>query len=146
MGPTALLLLRRKACWGFFRPKNPTDSARFEPANLGTKGQHATPRPPKPLYIYTHTYIHKAVSNFFFLLNLKCLEFSKNFHYWGYWKNKKVFIFILLLKNNTFVIVSTHHFYCNLCKKKYVAVTQKMYQTATFDLLRAVLRDFRLPH
>jgi len=23
-------------------------SARFEPANLGTKGQHATPRPPKP--------------------------------------------------------------------------------------------------
>ena len=33
----------------FFRPKNPTASARFEPANLGTKGQHATPRLPKPL-------------------------------------------------------------------------------------------------
>ena len=33
----------------FFRPKNPTASAGFEPANLGTKGQHATPRPPKPL-------------------------------------------------------------------------------------------------
>ena len=49
MGPTALLPLRRKACWGFFRPKNPTASAGFEPANLGTKGQHATPRPPKPL-------------------------------------------------------------------------------------------------
>ena len=49
MGPTALLPLRRKACWGFFRPKNPTASAEFEPANLGTKGQHATPRPPKPL-------------------------------------------------------------------------------------------------
>ena len=32
----------------FFRPKNPTASARFELANLGTKGQHATPRPPKP--------------------------------------------------------------------------------------------------
>ena len=29
----------------FFRPKNPTASAGFEPANLGTKGQHATPRP-----------------------------------------------------------------------------------------------------
>jgi len=28
--------------------KNPTASAGFEPANLGTKGQHATPRPPKP--------------------------------------------------------------------------------------------------
>ena len=49
-GPTALRPLRRKACWGFFRPKNPTASARLEPANLGTKGQHATPRPPKPLY------------------------------------------------------------------------------------------------
>ena len=40
MGPTALLSLRRNACWGFFRPKNPTASAGFEPANLGTKGQH----------------------------------------------------------------------------------------------------------
>ena len=50
MGPTALLPLRRKACWGFFSPlKNPTASAGFEPANLGTKGQHATPRPPKPV-------------------------------------------------------------------------------------------------
>ena len=29
--------------------KNPTASAGFKPANLGTKGQHATPRPPKPL-------------------------------------------------------------------------------------------------
>jgi hypothetical protein len=26
-------------------------SAGFEPANLGTKCQHATPRPPKPLKI-----------------------------------------------------------------------------------------------
>ena len=32
----------------FFARKNPTASARFEHANLGTKGQHATPRPPKP--------------------------------------------------------------------------------------------------
>ena len=31
----------------FFAPKNPMASAGFEPANLGTKGQHATPRPPK---------------------------------------------------------------------------------------------------
>jgi hypothetical protein len=49
MGQTALLPLRRKACWGFCRPKNPTASAGFEPANLGTKGQHATSRPPKLL-------------------------------------------------------------------------------------------------
>ena len=34
----------------FFALKNPTASARFEPTNLGTKGQQATPRPPKPLY------------------------------------------------------------------------------------------------
>ena len=40
MGPTALLPFRRKACWGYFRPKNPTASAGFEPANWGTKGQH----------------------------------------------------------------------------------------------------------
>ena len=33
----------------FFALKNPTASAGYEPANLGTKGQHATSRPPKPL-------------------------------------------------------------------------------------------------
>jgi hypothetical protein len=49
MGQAALLPLRRKACWEFSRPKNPTASAGFEPSNLGTKGQHATSRPPKPL-------------------------------------------------------------------------------------------------
>ena len=31
-----------------FALKNPTASAGFEPANLGTKGQHATSRPQKP--------------------------------------------------------------------------------------------------
>ena len=36
--------------WGFlFTLKNPTVLAGFEPTNLGTKGQHATSRPPKPL-------------------------------------------------------------------------------------------------
>ena len=40
MGPTALLPLRRKMCWEFFiRPKNPTASAGFAPAKLGTRGQ-----------------------------------------------------------------------------------------------------------
>ena len=34
-----------------FYPKNPTASARFEPTNLCTKGQHATPRPLKPFYL-----------------------------------------------------------------------------------------------
>ena len=31
----------------FFALKNPTASEGFEPANLGTKGQHVTSRPPK---------------------------------------------------------------------------------------------------
>jgi hypothetical protein len=34
IGPTALLPLRRKARWGFFRHKNPTASAGFEPASF----------------------------------------------------------------------------------------------------------------
>ena len=33
----------------FFALKNPTASAGFEPANFGTKGRHATSRPPRPL-------------------------------------------------------------------------------------------------
>jgi len=35
--------------WGIFRPKNRKALAGCEPANLGTKGQHAASRPPKPL-------------------------------------------------------------------------------------------------
>jgi hypothetical protein len=34
----------------FFALENPTISEGFEPANLGTKGQHATSRQPKPLF------------------------------------------------------------------------------------------------
>ena len=34
----------------FFALKNPTALVGFEPANLGTEGQHASCRPPKPLY------------------------------------------------------------------------------------------------
>jgi hypothetical protein len=33
----------------FFTFKNPMAWAGFEPVNLGNKGQHATPLPPKPL-------------------------------------------------------------------------------------------------
>ena len=35
----------------FVALKNPTASVGFEPANLGTKGQYATARPPKPLMV-----------------------------------------------------------------------------------------------
>ena len=41
--------------------KNPTASAGFEPANLGTKGQHATPRP-----IYYNTKKYTAVYKTYF--------------------------------------------------------------------------------
>ena len=67
----------------FFALKNPKASAGFEPANLGTKGQHATPRPPKPL-LYTYSifnigtfYIRMvtAVTN----LYLSCIFYVTNF-------------------------------------------------------------------
>jgi len=65
MGATALLPLRRKACWGLFRPKNSTASVGCEPANLGTKGQHATSRPPItqfPLHFSFHyTYMKRGM-------------------------------------------------------------------------------------
>jgi hypothetical protein len=57
MGQTALLPIRRTACWGIFRLKNPTASTGFEPANLGTKGQHATSRPPRPLTTLDYCFI-----------------------------------------------------------------------------------------
>jgi hypothetical protein len=38
----------------FFVLKNPTASAGFEPANLSTKGQYATSRPPKSINIYIY--------------------------------------------------------------------------------------------
>ena len=69
--PTALLPLRRKACWGFFRPKNPTASAGCESANLGTKCHHATSRPPKPLHLllgYNTVYFGKWWSAFRIIL------------------------------------------------------------------------------
>ena len=53
MGQTALLIYflseGRHAEDFFFALKNPTALAGFEPRNLGTKGQHATSRPSKPL-------------------------------------------------------------------------------------------------
>jgi hypothetical protein len=49
MGPTALLPSEGRRVEDFFALKNLTASAGLEPANLGTKGQNATPRPPKQL-------------------------------------------------------------------------------------------------
>ena len=61
----------------FFALKNPTASAGFEPANLGTKGQHAASRPLKQrphlhdwiLFLYNHDiakiFSHETGKNFF---------------------------------------------------------------------------------
>ena len=47
----------------FFRPKNPTASAGFEPTNLGTKGQHSTRRPPNHHTFYImNKWINKPTS------------------------------------------------------------------------------------
>ena len=40
-GQILLLPLRRKECEDFYARKIPTASARFEPANLGARGQYA---------------------------------------------------------------------------------------------------------
>ena len=39
----------------FFAMKNPTASAEFEPANLDTKGQHATSRP-----VFTNNFVRTS--------------------------------------------------------------------------------------
>jgi hypothetical protein len=43
-----------------FAPEKSEASAGFEPANLGTKGQHATSRPPKPIITVRLLIISKA--------------------------------------------------------------------------------------
>jgi hypothetical protein len=50
----------------FFALKNPTSSARFEPANLGTKSQHATSRPPKPINVIYADAVLKTCESFIF--------------------------------------------------------------------------------
>ena len=66
----------------FYHPKNPTALARFEPANLGTKGQHATPRPPKPRYtIYMACKIYSSRSkNLQILYNVYVCIIIQNAH------------------------------------------------------------------
>jgi hypothetical protein len=50
----------------FFALKNLTASAGFEPAYLGTKGQHATPRPRKPPSLFLT--FHLSMPGLFSLL------------------------------------------------------------------------------
>jgi hypothetical protein len=49
MGPTSLLALRRKACWGFFRSEKSDGFGRVRTLEPGVpEASMLTPRPPKP--------------------------------------------------------------------------------------------------
>ena len=83
MRPKALLPPEGRRVEDFFALKNPTASAGFEPADLGTQGQHATPRPPKPthsqlplqIFKYSFLYIYYVLSFRHFINNLvDCLR------------------------------------------------------------------------
>ena len=54
----------------FFALKNPTASAGFEPANLGTKGQYSTSRPPKPLILTLESTPKSSNSLIFIVISL----------------------------------------------------------------------------
>ena len=57
----------------FFALKSPTASVGFEPANLGTKGQHATSRPPKLLNRSCVLFIGRyLLENTFLFTNISC--------------------------------------------------------------------------
>jgi hypothetical protein len=60
--------LRRSACCGFFRPKNPMASAGFEPVILGTRGMLTT-RPPTPLTLWDTTDVITVASHLMATLN-----------------------------------------------------------------------------
>ena len=66
----------------FFALKNPTASAGFEPADLGTKGQLATPRPPKPVYWTYHTFMSHLFNvhfNIIFVRSMSVKRISQEF-------------------------------------------------------------------
>ena len=71
MGQTALLPFEGRRAEDFFALKNPVG---FEPANLVTKDQHATSRPPKPLnYMVTCTFIEMLLR----ILLIFAFEFAR---------------------------------------------------------------------
>jgi hypothetical protein len=63
----------------FFALKNPTASVGFEPANLSTKSQHATSRPPKPMVCISSNNDRHPVSKSFTPLHYTCRHFT-SFH------------------------------------------------------------------
>ena len=107
-GQTALLPFRRKACWGFFRSEKP------ELANLGTKGQYATSRSPKPLY-YGHG----------IMCDLKTVKLSLIWYFCRMYNDSNAKIFFSFLfhgfncrytrENNMKIDTKERHIYVWLC-------------------------------
>jgi len=64
----------------FFALKNPAASAGFEPMNLGTKGQHATSRPPKPIF---GIFVNKHLLTVYYNVrhNLRCYTLDQCFYF-----------------------------------------------------------------
>jgi len=131
MGPTALLPLRRKACWGFFRFKNPTASAGFEPTNLGTKGSTL------PLDHRSRTSIlqYKNFRASFMGVSLQDADFSKTewawrlssgkyllFIFWYQWGKSWHFTYLIddhiiqIGDRNNFVIYPCTHYIYTICE------------------------------
>ena len=133
MGQTALLSFRRKACWGFFFAlKNPTASAEFEPANLGTKCQQATSRPPKLLpyvhiiYIYFQTSVPLSYSFIHYIQShikyTQTVQFCSLLQWVACFNEISPFIlFHLLFK------ISSLHLCFGLCFKNDVSLSSHMY-------------------
>jgi hypothetical protein len=63
MGPTALLPLRRKAFYGFYHPQNPSSSAGFEHANLGSSDKHANHYTTEGDFESFHPYLNLRLSH-----------------------------------------------------------------------------------
>ena len=60
----------------FFALKNQTASAGFEPANLGTKGQRATSRPPMPLVTSVGNECNKFPDLGLVQFSIRCCKFE----------------------------------------------------------------------
>ena len=68
-----------------FRPKNPTASAGCKPGNLGTRGQHATARQPKPL-----NWRHDVYAKYFSLPTRQLCAADKNGLHWPLKKRRNL--------------------------------------------------------
>jgi len=105
MGPTALLPLRRKACWGFFSPEKSDGFGRVWTRELG---YHF--RPPKPLICRLCWPI-----NFRFVIQVRRSECITLHHLIMFlsiskYRSALVFVFVTCLQNVTFLASYIHYY------------------------------------